>query len=495
MIMHAQRTLATNRPLAAGGIIVLAAATILRLYHISTTLVTGDEAYYYVWTNHLAWGYIDGGPTIAYVNKLFVLLFGVNGFSVRFGAVLLSTAASLYLWWWGARRFSALTGFLLLLLTTVTPACFLSSIVHTYDTEMAVFMLAAIALYYDAYFVSARFFYPAGLLLGLALFSKISVLFPALGLFVFPFLFPPMRGMLRKKEFYLSFLLAGVILLPFILWNFTHDFAFVRFKGGMAIRKGDFGDFLDVWAAQAALYSPIMCWFALVLPFRTLLAYLRTKQAAVEECYFALIAIVPILFFGIGSCFSRYYGNWVAPAFFGGLFLTAIIFGKQWARYRTPMIVHVAFSVALLGVLLAQLYFSFLPLSPKSDVTTPLYLYAIIPGEVKQYFAAHPELQDIRIVSNNYQVPSMVNMYLHPRLEAACLSLDDYHETLYSMLYPGKTLVNTPLLFLYKEDTFPAELRPYFASVEKRQTFLCRRRGKVAGMLTLWYVTGYRGRP
>jgi len=483
-----------NRTLTAGGIMILVAATILRLYHIGSTLVTGDEAYYYVWTKHLAWGYIDGGPTIAYVNKLFVLLCGANGFSVRIGAVVLTTAASLYLWWWGARRFSALTGFLLLLLTTVTPACFLSSIIHTYDTEMAVFLLAAIALYYDAYFVDPRFFYPAGLLLGLALFSKISVLFPALGLFLFPFLFPPMRGVLRKKEFYLSFLLAGVILLPFIVWNFTHDFAFVRFKGGMAYRKGDLGDFVDVWAVQVALYSPIAFWFALVLPFRTVVRYLRAQQAALEDCYFALIAIVPILYFGIGSLFSRYYGNWVAPAFFGGLFLTAISFGRQWARYRAPLIVHVAFSVVLLGVLLGHLYFSFLPIEPKSDATAPYYLYAVIPGEVKQYFAVHPELQDIRIAGNNYQIPSLVNLYLHPQSEAVCLSLGDYHETLYSMLYPGKALAGSPLLFLFTRDTFPAEFRPYFATVEKRQTFLNRRQGKVVGKLTLWYVTGYRGR-
>ncbi|HEX2950652.1 MAG TPA: glycosyltransferase family 39 protein [Armatimonadota bacterium] len=477
-----------KKTLTVTGIIFLALMTILRLYHISSTQVTGDEAYYYVWTNHLSWGYIDGGPTIAFINKLFVLLFGVNGFSIRIGAVLLSTASAIYLWIWGTRRFSPLTGFLLLLLVTVTPVCFLSSIIHTYDTEMAVFMLVAIALYYDAYFVDTRFFYLAGFALGLALLSKISVLFPAIGIFIVPFVFAPMRHLLRKKEFYISFLLAGLIFSPFIMWNFTHDFAFIRYKGGMAYRKGDLGDFVDVWAAQIALYSPVIFWFAIVRPFSTVVTYLRTKQAPMAELYFSLVGIVPVLYFGIGSLFSRYYGNWVAPAFFGGLFLAAVTLGRQAAKARGPIRFHAAFSVVLLGIALGQLYFSFLPL--RRDPITSYYPYSEISGVVKQYFQTHPELQGIRIVGNNYQIPSLVNFYLRPQLEATGLSLGDYHDTLYTMLYPGKTLAGLNFLFLCGGEEFSADWRPYFNTVEKQKTFI----GKQHEILTLWYVTGYRGR-
>ena len=479
-------------PIAALATLVI--CTIVRIYFICTTMVIDDESYYYVWTNHLAWGYIDGGPTIAFINKLFVMLFGVNGFSVRIGGVLLVTIASIYLYYWGTKRYSQLVGFLLLLLLSITPACFVSSIIHTYDTEMVVFMLAAIALYYDAYFVDKRFFYPAGAALGLAMLSKISVLFPAIGILIFSFVHKPMREHLRKKEFYLSFLIAALIFLPFIVWNFTHDFAFIRFKGGMAYRHGGLGDFINVWTAQLPLYLPTLCWYAIGVPIGIMISWLRRKRVPSDDLYFALIAIIPILYFGIGSYFSRYYGNWVAPVFFSGLLLMPICLSRNWKSGRVTLGVHLALSVVMLMAIVGQVYLDFLPIHGDGDITNRYYQYSAIPEELKPYLDKHPELQKIRIVGNNYQIPSMVNMYVRPKIEAAGLSLGDYHKTLYTMLYPGKAFANKPLLLLNEGEEFPKEFRPYFSTVEKKQTFISRRHGEEVGRFTLWYVTGYRGR-
>lgn len=493
-----------------GGVVLLL-ATIVRLVFISTTPIIDDEAYYFDWTRHLAWGYIDGGPTIAYVMKPCVLLFGANGFGVRIGAVLLTTAAALYLWRWGARRFTPLTGFLLMLLVTVTPICFVSSIVHTYDTEMAVCLLAALAMYHDAYFVDRRWFYPAGLLLGLALLSKISVLFPAVGIAAAPFLIPRLRGILRSPAFYLSFLIAATVLIPFICWNVATDFAFIRFKGGMAYRHGDFGDFADVWLAQAGLFLPIVFWLALSLPFRAL-AHWRRGKANDADIFFALAAVVPILYFGIGSYFSRYYGNWVAPAFFGGLFLTAIHAGRAWPRLRTAVVVHAALSATLLAAVILQVYTGFLPLSPAADVTSRYHVYPGLMPQVDAYLHAHPELRGLRLTANTYQIPAMLNYYLRPEPEAVGLSLGGsayYHESMYSMLYPGKTLAGQDLLFLFQgqypdpklvatlDNRYAAldpELMPYFDGAEPLQTFQVKRKGQPIATMTMWRVRNFKGR-
>ena len=470
------------------GLAIIILCAVVRLVFISTTLVVDDESYYYVWTHHLAGGYIDGGPVIGYINKLFVLLFGVSGFSVRFGAVAQLTALSLFLLYWGAKRFNARTGFLLAMLTTLTPICFGIGIVHTYDTEMAFFMLIAIALYYDAFFVDERKFYLAGVFLGLALLAKISVVFSAFAIFLLPFLVKDLRVLLRRKAFYLSFVIAALIFSPFIYWNLTHDLAFIRFKGGMAFRSGDLSDFLDVWLAQAGLFLPIVFWFAVMLPFRTIARAIFRHEHAPQQLYFALVAAFPLCYFVSGSLFSRYYGNWVLPAFFGGLFLTALHFGANWEKYRVPALIHGVCSAALLAVVIGHVYLDFLPMP------NPYALRAAMPTEIKAYFAAHPELQQLRIVGNDYQVPSMVNMYLHPPIEAIGLSLAGYHDTLYTMLYPPRTLAGQNFLFLYPSEKFPDALRAHFATVKKMQTFVSRRHGKVAGRLTLWYVTGFDGR-
>ena len=39
---------------------------ILRLIFISNTVLINDEAYYAIYARHLAWGYVDHGPVVAY---------------------------------------------------------------------------------------------------------------------------------------------------------------------------------------------------------------------------------------------------------------------------------------------------------------------------------------------------------------------------------------------------------------------------------------------
>ena len=47
-----------------------------------------DEAYYWVWSQRLDWGYFDHPPMIAWAVRLFTELFGNNLFAVRLPAVI-----------------------------------------------------------------------------------------------------------------------------------------------------------------------------------------------------------------------------------------------------------------------------------------------------------------------------------------------------------------------------------------------------------------------
>ena len=46
----------------------------VRLLFISNTLLINDEAYYAIYARHLAWGYVDHGPVVAYLIKFFTLI-------------------------------------------------------------------------------------------------------------------------------------------------------------------------------------------------------------------------------------------------------------------------------------------------------------------------------------------------------------------------------------------------------------------------------------
>ena len=57
-----------------------------------------DEAYYWRWSQHLALGYWDHPPLIAYVIRLGTLIFGDTEFGVRFIPLLLSIGATWAVW-------------------------------------------------------------------------------------------------------------------------------------------------------------------------------------------------------------------------------------------------------------------------------------------------------------------------------------------------------------------------------------------------------------
>ena len=101
-----------------------------------------DEAYYWVWSRHLAFGYLDHPPVVAWVIRAGTTMFGTNEFAVRFGAALLGlgTIAAVAA---TTRRFCAdaraatLAGVILVLsplltvvgavITPDSPACFFSA--------------------------------------------------------------------------------------------------------------------------------------------------------------------------------------------------------------------------------------------------------------------------------------------------------------------------------------------------------------------------------
>ena len=71
--------------------------TAVRLVFAALMPLTDDEAYYRLWSQHLALGYFDHPPFVAWAIGLGTSLLGDNGLGVRLSAVLASGATSLVL--------------------------------------------------------------------------------------------------------------------------------------------------------------------------------------------------------------------------------------------------------------------------------------------------------------------------------------------------------------------------------------------------------------
>src|SRR5262245_6653367 len=67
------------------GLVIL---TLYRLWFVTRIELVPDEAYYWLWSKHLAASYRDKGPAVAWTIALGTWLFGDTVFGLRFFSVL-----------------------------------------------------------------------------------------------------------------------------------------------------------------------------------------------------------------------------------------------------------------------------------------------------------------------------------------------------------------------------------------------------------------------
>ena len=152
---------------------------IIRVLFIYNSILVDDEAYYAIYARHLSWGYIDHGPVVAFLIWIFTSIYE-NSFTVRFGAFLLMSTLPFILYFFINRYFNNRSALILSILVTVNLMLHMNSIIITPDVPLAFFTILAILFYYIAYFEYQRYFYLGGAMLGIAVLSKVSALFPAI---------------------------------------------------------------------------------------------------------------------------------------------------------------------------------------------------------------------------------------------------------------------------------------------------------------------------
>ncbi len=464
------------------------ALLLLRLAFLSTTMLIDDEAYYAMFARHLAWGYIDGGPVVGYLIRCFTLV-GENAFTVRLPALTLMTILTVVLYRFGKEQFNEATGMAMSLGLTANILFHTNAIVMTPDVPLTFFMILAIVYYYKAYFVNEKYLYGAGALLGLAMLSKISALFPAIGIVLFPAFIKEKRYIYKSIHFYSSLLVAFLVFLPFIIWNIQNDFAFVRYQGSHVAKAGNFSDFISLWAGLALTVGPVYFYYAVLRP---IWVARNLKSLPPKYLYFFTVTAVPLIYFIAQSLHSRMEMNWPAPIFFGGLFLFGIAVGEKWPFTRGRFRFQIIFSLFLIVLISAQAFWKVLPLKGKSDPTNRYFLYDSFPFELSGYLEDHPEYASYSILAKNYQIPSMVNFYVHPDSEALCIPVG-YHKTLYSFLYPDEALIGKDFLFLTTGANLPKKVEPLFSTSVRLDTFQSYRSDQKVRNYSLWLVTGYKG--
>ena len=460
----------------------------VRLLFILNTYLVDDEAYYAMYARHLSWGYIDHGPVVAFVIWIFTQ-FSESSFTVRLGSVLLMTLLPYLLYIYVRKYINTTSALVVSLLVSANLLFHTNSIIITPDVPLAFFSITSILFYYIAYFKNENFIYLGGMMLGLAILSKVSALFPAIGIVLFPIIIKEKRYWLKNIHYYGSFLLSFALFIPFVVWNFQNDMAFVRYQGSHIAQRGGFNHFIELWLGVALLIGPLYFYYSILKPITNLKNW---KILNNEKKYFTLVTVVPLFYFVAHSLFSRFELNWVAPVFFGGLFLLGVELDSL-KKVSKAFTIQIIYSLALISLIMIQTFYPILPLKGKSDPTNRYFMYNNLIEDTKNLLIDNEDLNGLRIVSNEFQIPSMINFYLNPKMEAICLSID-YHETLYSFLYEQESLLGKDFIYIHDKEEFPEKIKPYFDSYELILGSEESRNNSSVASYTVWLVKNYAGK-
>ena len=460
----------------------------VRLLFILNTYLVDDETYYAMYARHLSWGYIDHGPVVAFVIWIFTQ-FSESSFTVRLGSVLLMTLLPYLLYIYVRKYINTTSALVVSLLVSANLLFHTNSIIITPDVPLAFFSITSILFYYIAYFKNENFIYLGGMMLGLAILSKVSALFPAIGIVLFPIIIKEKRYWLKNIHYYGSFLLSFALFIPFVVWNFQNDMAFVRYQGSHIAQRGGFNHFIELWLGVALLIGPLYFYYSILKPITNLKNW---KILNNEKKYFTLVTVVPLFYFVAHSLFSRFELNWVAPVFFGGLFLLGVELDSL-KKVSKAFTIQIIYSLALISLIMIQTFYPILPLKGKSDPTNRYFMYNNLIEDTKNLLIDNEDLNGLRIVSNEFQIPSMINFYLNPKMEAICLSID-YHETLYSFLYEQESLLGKDFIYIHDKEEFPEKIKPYFDSYELILGSEESRNNSSVASYTVWLVKNYAGK-
>lgn len=352
-----------NLPCRIAATLLILGAAALRIVYLACDCpldLSPDEAHYWQWSQHLDWCYYSKGPLVAWLIHLSCLLsgdwsvqmIGSPMLAVRLPAVACGSLllASLYILTVQCYQSDQLALAVVAVALTV-PAVSAGSLLMTIDAPFTCLWGWALVLGHRAVFGGSRWAWPAlGLVVGLGILAKYTMLLWAASFLLFLIAVPSYRRLMLHPGFWCFALLAALCCLPILVWNFQHDWVGLwHVKTLAGVRSG---------APTLTWTGPLLylaAQFGVLLGF-WFIAWARALWAArpwrdthaAEQYLWWMSAPTFALFF----CFSPVTGggeaNWPVAAYLSGLVLTAGWLVREWqfATGRRALLVRGSIAAA-----------------------------------------------------------------------------------------------------------------------------------------------------
>lgn len=292
-------------------LLIITLSILLRVFCMSSTDLLVEEAYYWNYSNHLDFGYIDHPPMVALLIKLFTIIFGIQEFGVRIASLICWMLASFFSYKL-AEQITKGSGIYAVMLLAILPFFFLQSLFITPDQPLIVCWSASLyCLYRVLVSNQSRYWYATGVWIGLGLLSKYTIALLGLPTLIYLCFIADARFWFRRKELYLCVFIALLISSPVIYWNSTHEWVSFVFQGSRRF-KSMFSFSLHEFFILLIVFSmPLGIWSLWILLRKK--SFQKYSIPANTQHFFQIFLIIPLGFFALHSLSHSLKFNWIGP--------------------------------------------------------------------------------------------------------------------------------------------------------------------------------------
>jgi len=312
---------------------------ILNLLQARFTPLDNDEAYYWMYSKHLSWGYFDHPPMIALMIKAGYFFFH-NELGVRL-IVVLSQLLTLYVIWLltdKAQREKKENILLFFMLVVILPVCHIYGFIATPDAPLILFTAVFLLVYKHFLEDDSR---QNILFLGFSMAALMYSKYHGGLLILLVVLSNP--GLLKKLSFYTAGLLALFLFLPHLFWQYTNGFPSVKYHLVDRVSSFNPEHVPDYLVSQFSFHNP----FVLVI-----LIWIMIRVKSQNSFIKALKYIISgfFIFFFISSFRYRVEPQWTALVCVP---MIIILFNntefKPWLRNYIKWLAIILFPLILFG--------------------------------------------------------------------------------------------------------------------------------------------------
>jgi 4-amino-4-deoxy-L-arabinose transferase-like glycosyltransferase len=458
-----------DRRLITNTILTVAALVALRLVAAAFTPLTFDEAYYWMWSRHLAGGYYDHPPMVAFVIRAGTLIAGNTELGVRLVSILLALPMSFAVYrateilFGGTRTAASAT-----ILLNATMMAAVGTLIVTPDAPLLV--ASSFVLFFLAKVLETgrgEWWFAVGAAAGCALLSKYTAMFFGPAIVIWLVAVPKLRRWFLSPCLYLGGLVALALFAPVILWNADHQWvSFIKQLGRARIEDFRPAFIAELVPTQVGFATPLV--FILGAMGLHAMAWRQSgalaARALVNSMFWTVVA-----YFVWHSLHARVEANWFAPvypAFAVAAAVAACL--TPWEGWRRRLADFCTRWAAPTGIVL----FALLIVQANTGMLTGYRRDATVRSVGVGWHEIAREIESVRarvgatcVLTPDYGTTGWLSFYLP---KGTCVAQQAQRIRWVNMGEPDATLLKGKLL--YVDDAIPDGrpfLKEFFGRIEK----------------------------